>query len=1058
MIHAAQKLRMAAFLVIVLLVTPRALAGAETPVAFEQGGWSLSFDGSNGALLRIGFDRRELAAGTAQNSPVTFGVGPADSTVWLENMGFPSKLAKVSRPAPDTIELTITAGPYELVERYRVFAEPPRLDRSLRLTNRGREAVKLRGVAFRTAGFKTSPDGFYCFPGQWPPRTHRFAEMQAGRKSYGGGSSIAPALAQLGPDRSLLWASYTDDRPGIEVVEGASRFEVRQSASAAGFLRPDVPQEFGFVSVQVCRGDERAALRQFWTWMDAVGLKVPADRPAWVADAVLYSFHPGGTIGSGFKDVGGFGPATERLLPTLPSLGINAVWVMPIEYESPYWPIDYYRFMEGLGTAEQYRTLVRRGHELGFHVLQDLVPHGGAPRAVHNRKSPEFMLRREDGSTFDYWLNDFAWPAWQAYIADVARHYTTTSGIDGFRVDACYGSKAPNWNPDIPYARASLAQLQGGLGMLRGIRQVVREVNPASGAILAEVESARHQAVSDFVYDFGFCYTLCPQWNRMDAAEFVTNLQEYLEEQHHVEPRGAVRLRHVESHDALRSQLQYGVRGMRALYALSAWIDGVPLIYHGQEVGHRFELARINALRRSRPELSHGEASYRAVSCDTPGVFTCLRTLGDRRSVIAINFNREAVRPTLQWPGGHATIELRPLDYVVLPREEEDRTGPAPEPVTARSTTVTLDDVVPFEGAREWFVDTLEGRLRDDFVGPREDGRTGRGGIYWRPQGTGSLWQNAMVPLHPVVPRVGFQRADGSWCVVRFEGPVREPIRLVERHDGKPGLALAGTRGLHARIEDTSGLPPEPDVTAPSDLGSVTIRCVGSQYIVANAHFEAVIRRQGGVIRELRKGKTVLVRDQDFYGDQELFAIGDGKRVNAASDVESGVQIWKGPDGLHLRFDGQLRGPGRFDLLRPPVWYRNEYVFSVAPRFTQEWAFLAEKGFRDRRAFLTAWFDVVAADQYRFLRGDQVVSAGDVVQSNDRVGPTRGRAIPDTVRFFRAGTPVLSWTGLRGPDGTEPNLFLQRQRLFATLLDGPPATMDEGRWYTFRADWDVDAK
>jgi hypothetical protein len=1058
MIHTSQKIRMAAIISMVSLVALPVLAETKAPISFDQGGWSLTFDGSSGSVSRLAFAGRELATGTAQVPPVTFAVGPADKVVWLENMGFPSKVIKVSRPAPDTLELTIAVGPYELVERYKISGETPRLDRSLRLTNRGHEAVKLRGVAFRTAGFKASPDGFYRFPGQWPPRDHRFAEMRPGRKSYGGGSSIAPALAQLGPDQSLLWASYTDESPSIEVTEGAGRFEVRQSANAAGFLRPDEPQEFGFVSMQVCRGDERAALRQFWTWMDAVGLKVPTDRPSWVADAVLYSFHPGGTIGSGFRDLGGFGPAAERLLPTLPRLGVNAVWIMPIEYESPYWPIDYYRFMEGLGTAEQYRTLVRRGHELDLHVLQDLVPHGGAPRAVHNRKSPEFMLRREDGSTFDYWLNDFAWPSWQAYIADVARHYTTTFGVDGFRVDAVFGSKEPNWNPDIPYARASLAQLQGGLGMLRGIRQVVRAVRPADGAILAEVESARHQAVADFVYDFGFCYTLCPQWNRMDAATFVAALQEYLEEQHFVEPRGALRLRHVESHDALRSQLQYGVQGMRAMYALSAWIDGVPLIYHGQEIGHRFELGRINAIRRARPELGRGAASYRDVSCDTPGVFTCLRTLDDRRSVVAINFNREAVRPTLDWPGGHATIALKPLDYVVLPRAEDARTTPAREAATTRATSATLDDVVLFEGAREWFVDTLEGRLHDEFIGPRESGQTGQGGIYWRPQGTGSLWRNEMVPLHPTFPRIGFQRPDGSWRVIRFDGPVREPIHLVDRHDGKPGLALAGAKGLRVQIQESPGLPPEPDVTAPSDLGGVTIRCVGSQYIVANAHFEVVLRRQGGVIRELRQGKTVLVQDQDFYGDQDLFAIGDAKRVNAGSDVECGVQMWKEPDGLHLHFEGQLRGPARFDLLRPPVWYRQEYVFSSASRFTQKWAFRAEKGFQNRRVFLTAWVDAVAADHFRFLRGDQVVSEGAVEQSDDRNGSTRGRAIPDTLRFFRAGKPILSWTGLRVPDGCAPNLFMQRQRLFMTLLDGPPATMDEGRWYTFRANWNLDAE
>ncbi|MFW6163418.1 MAG: alpha-amylase family glycosyl hydrolase [Planctomycetota bacterium] len=69
-----------------------------------------------------------------------------------------------------------------------------------------------------------------------------------------------------------------------------------------------------------------------------------------------------------------------------------------MEYRSPYWPLDYYRFMDGLGTAEKHKKLVAKAHELGLKVLQDIVPHGGAPQAVHNQAHPEFMLRRQDGS------------------------------------------------------------------------------------------------------------------------------------------------------------------------------------------------------------------------------------------------------------------------------------------------------------------------------------------------------------------------------------------------------------------------------------------------------------------------------------------------------------------------------------------------------------------------------------------------------------------------------------------------------------------------------------
>ena len=1038
---------------------------AAVPVEFKHGPLELSFSETTGNLLRMACRGQEIARSKADVPSVTFSVGPTNKVVWLEQMKLTRKLVGQNRPSPDTLELTVTAGPYELVERYKLYADRARLDRSVRLTNRGKDTVKLRGVAFRTEGVTATESGFYRFPCYWPAQSFRFADMQPGRKHRGRGS-IAPALAQLSSKQSLLWAGFADDPPSVEIMEDKGRFEARQNLSAAGFLRPDQSQEIGFVTMEVLDGDYWTALATMWDWMDSVGLKLPADQPAWVRDAILYSFHPGGTIGSNFKDLGGFEAATNRLLPTLPRLGVNAVWIMPVEYRSPYWPLDYYRFMDGLGDGAQYRQLVAKAHALGFHVLQDLVPHGGSPIAVHNKEHPEFMLHREDGSTLDYWLNDFARLDWQQYIARVAAHYVKDYDVDGYRVDACSGSKEMNWDPAISYARASLATMSGGLGMLRGIRAAVKQLKPEQGALLGEVESTRHEAVTDAVYDFGFCYNLCRQWNRMDAGPFVAALQDYLEEQKLSEPRGAVRLRHVESHDSLRAQGWYGVRGMRAMYALSAWIDGMPMIYQGMEDGQALALAEINDIRSSRPELSRGEAFYRAVKCDAPGVFTCLRKLGDRATVVVINFNREPVKARLNWPGGSASLSLASLGYTVLPkaavfplpslaRGEGQGEGSRPGIASAASQLTSLDEVVAFDGATEWFVDTFEGRLHDTFVGTRGNGVTVSGSIYWRPQGDGTLWQHQTVPLHPTQPQLGFKRADGRWHIYRIEGAVPENLRLAERAGDKAGLHLLGAGGANARVFETGQLPPEPDVTAGISLGGVTLRCVGSEYIVSNRHYTVTLHRQGGVIRQWRAGGEVLVEDQDYYGDQEYFSTRESHRMEASADVESGVRLWTDAGGLHLRFEGQIRGDYRFALKRPPMWYRTEYAFSDAPRFTQRWAFRTEKDFKDKKAFLTYFIGRVAADHFRFERDGKTVSEGAMGEDSGRRGQTTGQLAPDTLVFHREGKPAWSLTGVKAPAGDDCNAFMQAHKFFLVLLDGHAASMKAGAWHEFEAVWNA---
>ncbi len=1037
-------------------VTALLLAGAlplaAAPIEFQHGPMALSFDADSGALLRIACRGQELARMPANTPPITFGVGPTNKVVWFEQMGLARKLVKENRPAPDTLELTVTAGPYELIERYQLFAGQARLDRSARLVNRGPETLRLRGFAFRTPGLAASANGFYRFPAVWPPRDHRFADMQPGRKPRGHGT-IAPAIAELSPSQSLLWASFTEDTPVIEFTEERDRFEVRQSVAACGYLRQNQPQELGSVTLQVVEGGYWPALGRLWDWMDSMGLRVPADRPSWVPEAILYSFHPGGTIGSGFKDLGGFAAATERLLPTLPRLGVNTAWILPIEFKSPYWPLDYYRFADGLGDAPQYRKLVGTAHRLGFRVWQDLVPHGGAPQAVHNQAHPEFMLQREDGSHLDYWLNDFKLPAWQRYMGDVAAYYMTNYGLDGFRVDACGGSKEPNWDANIPYARASLAMLQGGLEMMRGIRAEVRRANPRDGAILAEVESTRQIAVSDARYDFPFCYTLCRNWTRMEAGPFASALQDYLEEQRLSEPRGAARLRHIESHDSLRSQGWYGVNGLRAMYALSAWIDGLPMIYQGMEDGHGFALADINRLRRERPELSRGEASYRAVSCDAPGVFTCLRRLDEHASVVAINFNREPVRAKLRWPGGETVLELAPLGYTLSPPPASPggtRAGGSESP--AAGQPVTLADSVLLEGAAEWFVDTLEGRLHDAYVGARSGGIAGQGGIYWRPQGTGVLWQHETTPLHPTQPRLGFKTADGRWRLYELTGDITNHVRLAESAAGEPGLHLLGAGGLAARLSESASLPAAPDVAAGVQLGGLGLRCVGPEYIVSNAFFTVSLLRQGGVMRQWRAGADVLLEDQDFYGDQEYFSTSRDGRMEASSDVECGARVWTSPDGLHLRFEGQIRGDDRFALKRPPLWYRHEFVFTRAPQFTQRWAFRTDRDVQNRKAFLSFIAGRVHADEYRFERGGQELSAGLLDATSNRRG--LAQAVPDTLHFLRAGQSEWALTDLRTPSDANAHCFMQGHKLFLTMLDGS-ASLSANRWYEFAAIWNV---
>lgn len=1023
-------------------------------MSFESGRLALTFDDTGGELVSLVHAGHVVASNrTPAGTAVTFAFGPTNRLTWLEQLGSPRRLIGQTRPSPARIELTIAAGSFEWIERYDIRDGGDRLDRSADLVWRGTNEIAMRSFAFFLRGVRATTNGFYAFPATWPPWQRPFAEMKEGSKR-GGHGSLAAAVAEIAPARSLVWASFAGDQPGVDLVEGRTTFDVRQNLHAAGRLRPGVTQHLGFVSTLFVSGGYRDGLQRLQAWQRDVGLREPADRAAWLGESTVYSFHPGGTIGSNWKDLGGFAAAERVVPPMVQRLNADAVWLLPVEYKSPYWPLDYYRFMEGIGGSNDYRRLVDALHAGGVRVLQDIVPHGGAPQAVHNQAHPEFMLRREDGSTLNYWLNDFARPDWQAFMADVARHYVRSYGIDGYRVDACYGSKEFNWSPDIPYERASLAKLHGGLGLLAAIRGAVKAERP-DGALLAEVESERHAAHAEATYDFTFGLRVCRDWRNMDAADFVRQLRVFLDEQGFVQPRGTARLRFIESHDTTRAQGWYGVQGVRALYALSAWIDGIPMIYQGMEAGHGPAFAEINRIRRERPELRSGAADYRTLTCGHPAVFVASRSVDGRATTFAINFGREPVRATL--PGGlpGAEISLRPLEYAVLGM----KANPVRTASVAPGATEMLGDVVRFDGATAWFVDTAEGRLRDVFdpatvVAPAPGGS---GSIYWRPQGRGDLWQSELAPLHPGRARLGVCGADGNWRGYELEGiAVTGVLRLCDQSDGRAGLTLYGAGGLAARTWTAAGLPPEPDVTLPVDFGGVSLRVVGTDYIVSNGHFTVVLRRTGGVIRELNDAKGGrLVARQDFYGDQAFFETHDTRRMAASDEGETGIRIWRAEDGLHLAFVGHLRDGYRFALKKPGLIFRNEYVFGPGASFVQRWSFATEKAFSNQHAFLAFHIAGAEGDAFRFAREGRELATGLLEPGLARRGLSGTGELPDRILFERAGAPLWSLRDIRTPAAGGCRIFVAGRAPFITLLDGAGASMEAGRDYTFSCVWQV---
>ncbi|MDR2756963.1 MAG: hypothetical protein LBC20_14795, partial [Planctomycetaceae bacterium] len=589
--------------------------------------FAVRFDDQTGNLKEIVYQGEPITISGGNNQ--CFDIMQDSDWVFGKNK---LELAGIQRTAL-TVTVTQKTGDWTAVFHYSIDVPAATLKRNLELTYNGKEPAKIKNFWMSLPIFPFKNDAGFFIPGQYPPKKYtpdNFAE----NARQGSWKNSAPLVLQLDKTKSVILLSDNlidyADRPnsGIERRDGGVR--LTQSFDVKGHVQAGSVQKLGDAYVQVVDGDSETALLKIHNLMRQLGHVPPKDRPQWFESAILYSFHPSGTIGSQCRDLGGF-KNSMPLLDRIRQIGCNAIWLMPLEDKSIYWPRNYYQFQDGLGSspenaAVEYKALVAKAHELGLHVLQDSVPHGGGNPNERSQKHPEWLVQEEDGSTFSYWGFDFNYPAWIDYMGEVAQHYVKEYGIDGYRVDACGGSKIPNWNKNIPYSRASHSQSQGGLNMLRKIRQSVKELQP-DGGILAEVNTGIWGAVSDATYDFDLCYNVLHDARKLPADEFVTRLRRWLHEQQYSEIPDMLRLRHVESHDSLRAQLWYGTEPHRSMVALTAFIHGIPLVYHEQEIGHFKLFKSIFEIRKALPELNGGDADYLAVDAP-PGVFAVLRTKG----------------------------------------------------------------------------------------------------------------------------------------------------------------------------------------------------------------------------------------------------------------------------------------------------------------------------------------------------------------------------------------------------------------------------------------------
>ena len=608
-----------------IIAFSQAVPFQKTDDALLFGGDALrvAFSPQDGSIQKLEYNGQPVAI--AQPTTPWMNIKGEDGSWLPENSQW--SLQNAVQTADDTLRLDVACGNWSVHVFTQLLLEKKQLRRWFEIAWTGDKPSKIRHFQQRWFRIPMAERMFYNLPANRTTSEEVSFQNLTDHAVHRAGKGSRVCIFQLSGTCSLLFLT-NELATGFDY--GNTTLENRDDAVDAslfadiqGHMQPNVYQQLGEYWLWLQDNDGETALTRIHEWHRDRGLVPPVDRQDWVRRATLYSFHPKGSIGSLWSDWGGFAPSIKQL-DRIAELGCNTIWLLPLEDLSCYWPRDYYKFQTGLGTPEEYKQLVDRAHELGMHVLQDIVPHGGSNTYPRAKQHPEWLLQQEDGSTLNYWCFDFNWPSWIDYMKDVARHYVKTYGIDGFRIDACDGSKMSNWNPNIPYSRASQSRMPGGIHMQTAIREGSREFNPAA-ATLAETGSNVFGSISDCLYDFTFCYDMMQGLRKRNPETFAQDLRRWLHEQQYTDLPGQIRLRHIESHDSLRAEYWYGPDGMRRAMAISAWIPGIPMVYQDMEDGHGYFFKKVFKIRNSLVEMGDGDADYLAVNAPDD-VFAVLRT------------------------------------------------------------------------------------------------------------------------------------------------------------------------------------------------------------------------------------------------------------------------------------------------------------------------------------------------------------------------------------------------------------------------------------------------
>lgn len=468
--------------------------------------------------------------------------------------------------------------------------------------------------------------------------------------------------------------------------EGGSTY-FASSASLEAELCPDESLQVGTFYIQPC-GQTDKPHRYIRDFVTALGYHaVTGGR----RDGIMYSCHPYGTMDAGFATLKEDLFRYAERLPALKAMGIDHVWLLPVfdhNEDGVYHSNDQRVIDTRYGGEEGCRYFCEQARNLGMTVLFDYVPHGPAPEHALAKNNPDWCAKKQDGSLQIEWKcvsMDYNHPGYQDYTTALVSDHVRRFGIEGARIDCAMGGLS-NWRP-YPGHRPSGDSVQSGVNISAAIRRgfVGQGVKPLNMPENFHPIPPYYNC-TDVFYGFSLYRVFCelePLFTS-DPVRYAAQLTRWLSAEKETLPEHLCKLRFLGNHDtvswvwqAKRAVDIYGTEGAKALWAFITLIDGIPMIYQGDEDDSLFGRTGAAPLRDYFTELFKKRretfGSSDAIRYMETGTALCAFTRGEYEEWLClVNLGPETEIFDMPLYGG--PVRVLPYSYAVLP----DVTGMKP--------------------------------------------------------------------------------------------------------------------------------------------------------------------------------------------------------------------------------------------------------------------------------------------------------------------------------------------------------------------------------------------